>query len=71
MFSWITSCLTTALLCVLGGLELRGDKNPRLLGEPAVEWDDEAIISFVEDETIYGPDGAYGWFMSLWYRFWA
>lgn len=35
------------------------------------DWDDDTLISFAEDETPFGPDGVYGWFMGLWYRFWA
>lgn len=31
-------------------------------------WDDETLISFTEDDTIFGPDGVYGWLMNLWYR---
>lgn len=34
-------------------------------------WDDSAYLSLVEDETIFGPDGVYGWFMNIWYRFWV
>ena len=34
-------------------------------------WVDSTYISMVEDDTIFGPDGVYGWFMNLWYRFWA
>lgn len=33
------------------------------------DWDEDTLISFAEDETIFGPDGVYGWFMNLWYRF--
>lgn len=34
-------------------------------------WDDSAYLSLIEDDTVFGPDGAYGWFMSLWHRFWV
>lgn len=33
------------------------------------DWDDDTLISFTEDDTIFGPDGVYGWFMNLWYRY--
>lgn len=32
------------------------------------EWDEETLISFTEDDNVFGPDGFYGWFMNLWYR---
>lgn len=34
-------------------------------------WVESTYISMVEDDTIFGPDGIYGWFMNLWYRLWA
>lgn len=33
------------------------------------DWDEDTLVSFSEDETIFGPDGVYGWLMNLWYRF--
>lgn len=35
------------------------------------EWDEETLISLTEDETVFGPDGVYGWLMNVWYRFLA
>lgn len=35
------------------------------------DWDDDTLISFTQDDTIFGPYGVYGWFMAQWYRFWA
>lgn len=32
------------------------------------EWDEDTLISFTEDDTIFGPEGVYGWVMNLWYR---
>lgn len=34
-------------------------------------WDDSTYLSMVEDDTPFGPDGVYGWFMNLWYRMMA
>jgi hypothetical protein len=31
-------------------------------------WDDETLLSLTEDDTIFGPEGVYGWFMNLWFR---
>ena len=42
-----------------GGLEMECD------------WDEETLISLTEDETMFGPDGVYGWLMNIWYRFLA
>jgi hypothetical protein len=35
------------------------------------EWDEETLISFIEDDTVFGPEGIYGWFMNLWYKVWV
>ena len=32
-------------------------------------WDEDTLISFTEDDTIFGPQGVYGWLANLWYRF--
>ena len=31
-------------------------------------WDEETLISFTEDDTVFGPEGFYGWAMNLWWR---
>jgi hypothetical protein len=33
------------------------------------DWDEDTLISFTEDDTIFGPQGVYGWLMNLWCRF--
>jgi hypothetical protein len=33
------------------------------------DWDDDTLASFSEDDTIFGPQGVYGWLANLWYRF--
>jgi hypothetical protein len=38
-------------------------------GGSDMDWDEDTLISFTEDDTIFGPQGVYGWFMNLWCRF--
>lgn len=34
-------------------------------------WDDDTYLSFIEDDTPFGPEGIYGWLMNMWFRIWA
>lgn len=46
----------------------------KILGVTTVEncdWDDSTYLALIEDDTIFGPDGIYGWLMNLWYRLMA
>lgn len=29
-------------------------------------WDEDTLISFTEDDTIFGPDGVWGWLANIW-----
>jgi hypothetical protein len=57
-------------LCVgisLATMDSEGD--PFMIDD--CEWTDSTYLSMVEDDSIFGPEGVYGWFMNIWYRFWA
>jgi len=36
-----------------------------------MEWEDSTYLSLIEDDTIFGPEGIYGWFMNIWYQIMA